>query len=115
MARDLAGQLSPALVASAPVPSEGNRRAVAAASHSDEQFVASAFERILGRPPNRAELTATLEYLREQASLYGSGEKLTAFTSGPNAIIKPSGDPAQRARESLVHVLLNHNDFVTIR
>ena len=24
-------------------------------------------------------------------------------------------DPAQRAREDLVHVLLNHNDFVTIR
>jgi hypothetical protein len=27
----------------------------------------------------------------------------------------PSADPAQRARENLVQVLFNHNDFVTIR
>ena len=27
----------------------------------------------------------------------------------------PSADPNQRARENLVHVLINHNDFVTIR
>ena len=24
-------------------------------------------------------------------------------------------DPAMRARENLVHVLMNHNDFVTVR
>ena len=29
--------------------------------------------------------------------------------------VGPSNDPAQRARENLVHVLLNHNDFVTVR
>ena len=27
----------------------------------------------------------------------------------------PAADPALRRRESLVHVLLNHHDFVTIR
>ena len=27
----------------------------------------------------------------------------------------PASDPALRARENLVHVLFNHNDFVTIR
>ena len=27
----------------------------------------------------------------------------------------PADDPALRAREDLVHVLFNHNDFVTIR
>ena len=26
-----------------------------------------------------------------------------------------SGDPARRARENLVLVLMNHNDFVTVR
>ena len=34
---------------------------------------------------------------------------------GPEAIVPPAADPAQRARENLVHVLFNHNDFVTVR
>ena len=35
--------------------------------------------------------------------------------TGPAPTSPPAADPAQRARESLVHVLFNHNDFVTIR
>ena len=54
--------------------------------------------------------------LRRVADLVGRDPaKLTPFESGPKASVKPSADPVQRARESLVHVLLNHNDFVTIR
>jgi hypothetical protein len=41
--------------------------------------------------------------------------KLSAFNGGEQAPVAPSPDPAQRAKEDLVHVLLNHNDFVTIR
>ena len=41
--------------------------------------------------------------------------KLTPFASGPATAVKPAADPRLRARENLVHVLLNHNDFVTIR
>jgi hypothetical protein len=41
--------------------------------------------------------------------------KLEAFAAGEAPAVGPSADPEQRARESLVHVLLNHNDFVTIR
>ena len=39
------------------------------------------------------------------------------FTSsaGTGPIVGPAGNPAQRARESLVHVLMNHNDFVSVR
>jgi len=51
-------------------------------------FVDSAFETILGRPPSQAELAAADRFLS---------------TSSP------------AAREDFVHVLLNHNDFVTIR
>ena len=29
--------------------------------------------------------------------------------------LQPSTDPRQRAREGLIHVLFNHNDFVTVR
>ncbi len=36
--------------------------------------------------------------------------------SGENSAgIKPSADAPCGGRENLVHVLLNHNDFVTIR
>jgi hypothetical protein len=52
-------------------------------------FVTAAFERVLSRPPTDAERAECLRYL------------------GPGA------NP--RRRESLVHVLLNHHDFVTIR
>jgi hypothetical protein len=82
---------------------------------SDGDFVGAAFDRILGRQPRSAERDESLTYLREQTTFYLDKSKLTPFTSGPEAAVKPSEDPAQRARESLVHVLLNHNDFVTIR
>jgi hypothetical protein len=52
--------------------------------------------------------------LADQAALYAKPEKLTPFPPGP-AVTPPSADPAQRAREDLIHVLLNHNDFVTVR
>jgi hypothetical protein len=35
--------------------------------------------------------------------------------SGAAGEVKPESDPHLRAREDLVHVLLNHTDFVTIR
>ena len=56
-----------------------------------------------------------MNYLRDQVVFYGDRANLTPFKSGPEATVKPSEDPKQRARESLVHVLLNHNDIVTIR
>ena len=44
-------------------------------------------------------------------------EKLTAFaTSNKVSLkVKPAADAHSRARESLVHVLFNHHEFVTIR
>ncbi len=82
---------------------------------TDLAFVRAAFERLLGRPPSIEESRESTAFLAAQAALYRDPTKLTAFTSGTEAIVKPSADPAQRARESLVHVLLNHNDFVTVR
>ena len=78
-------------------------------------FVAAAFDRILGRAASPEETSASLDYLRSQAALYADPSRLTAFSSGSQGRVKPSADPAQRARESLVHVLFNHNDFVTVR
>jgi hypothetical protein len=115
ISRLLAQQLSPAASNEPVSPTTGNRAAVALHGRTDQEFVGSAFDRILGRQPRAAELRESLQYLQEQTTFYRDRSKLTPFTTGPESAVKPAEDPAQRARESLVHVLLNHNDFVTIR
>jgi hypothetical protein len=62
-------------------------------------FVTVAFEEVLGRPPT-AEERSTCEYF---------------LASQANLLARKAADPHQRARTDLVHVLMNHNEFVTIR
>ncbi len=81
----------------------------------DTAFVNIAFEHVLSRQPTAAELAQCRDFLTAQAKLLSDRTKLTASVAGPAARVKPSGDPALRARENLIHVLMNHNDFVTIR
>ena len=115
VAREVAGQLS-SPNASEPISvSDGNRSVRRVTPPSGEEFIAAAFDRILGRAASQTEFQESLKYLRDQADLYRKRSELTPFKSGPASAVKPSEDPQQRARESLVHVLLNHNDFVTIR
>jgi hypothetical protein len=115
ISRLLTRELSPMPAAEPVDAGTGNRAAVQLRGRSDEEFIASAFDRILGRQPRTEERSELLTYLREQTAFYRDRSKLTPFTTGPEASVKPAEDPAQRARESVVHVLLNHNDFVTIR
>jgi hypothetical protein len=83
-----------------------------ATPESQAAFVATAFERILCRPPSDAERTTCLTFLDKQAARLTDVTTLTAFDEAN----KPKDfDPHQRARENLVHVLLNHNDFLTVR
>jgi hypothetical protein len=82
---------------------------------AEPDFVSAAFEQVLGRPPTAEERTRCERFLSEQAALVKEPGKLTPFPAGPDAATAPAADPAQRARENLVHVLFNHNDFVTIR
>jgi len=109
VSRDIAAQLSSVK------PTDGNRSVSSPSPPPDKEFIAAAFDRILGRLASQAETQESLKYLGEQTELYRSPASLTPFNSGPAAATKPSDDPHQRARESLVHVLLNHNDMVTIR
>jgi len=81
------------------------------ADADDAGFIAAAFERVLGRGPTGDEHAACVDYLTRQAS---PGAR-TAFATGPACEVPPSAELRQRAREGLVHVLINHNDFVTIR
>jgi hypothetical protein len=60
-------------------------------------FTIAAFERILARTPTSEELTECLRFLNDQV------------------VRQRDGDPRTRVRENLVHVLFNHNDFVTVR
>src|SRR5262249_20762513 len=88
---------------------------VASAEEASRQFVESAFQRILCRRPASDELAACVDCLAQQSAALADTKSLTAFSSGPAASAAPATDPQQRARENLVHVLFNHNDFVTIR
>jgi hypothetical protein len=77
-------------------------------------FVITAFEQVLTRGPTEMERIECLGFLGEGAG--GASASIAA----PNTQADPEGkapavDPALRRRESLVHVLLNHHDFVTIR
>jgi len=78
-------------------------------------FIVTAFERLLCRPPSDAERSACLDFLETQPRRLADPQFRVAFTSGDDNPVKPSDEPHGRARENLVHVLLNHNDFLTVR
>jgi hypothetical protein len=78
-------------------------------------FITRAFEHVLSRPPTASERELCGKYLVEQAARYAGAAGLKKVATGPAAQVKPAADPALRARESLVHVLLNYNEFVVVR
>ncbi|SFI96914.1 PSD1 and planctomycete cytochrome C domain-containing protein [Planctomicrobium piriforme] len=81
----------------------------------DYTFIDQAFERILSRPPSESERQLCHDFLAAQAQRLSDAASLTPIAGGPAPKLKASDDPHQRARENLVHVLFNHNDFVTVR
>jgi hypothetical protein len=80
-----------------------------------DAFVKFAFEQILSREPTAEEVAHCRDFLAAQVVALSEPQSLTPFTGGTDPAVPPSADPAARARENLVHVLLNHNDFITIR
>ena len=86
-----------------------------AALTTDADFLRAAFERVLSRTPNADELAKTEAFLQRQAAALADPSKLTRTTTGLNSPLAPSTDPRLRARENLVHVLLNYHEFVTVR
>lgn len=77
-------------------------------------FVVAAFAQILTRAPTDVEIATCIEFLRDHTGLLQT-VNLPAFPASTMGRVPPSSTPWQRARENLVHVLFNHNDFVTIR
>ena len=82
---------------------------------SNDDFVTAAFRQILGRAPWSQERAASHRFLENQTELLLNPSELNAFPGEAPPAATPSRDPARRARENLVHVLMNHNDFITIR
>jgi hypothetical protein len=78
-------------------------------------FITAAFEQVLGRAPTTEEHERCKRFLREQAVLLQAPTRLTPFPPNADAVTPPAADAAGRAREDLIHVLFNHNDFVTTR
>ena len=103
-------------LANSPLATQAARRLASELSRGmieDLQFVDRAFEAVLGRAPSAEERAVCQQFVNEQATRLAAPLRL--FDAGPAAAVPASGDPHQRAREGLVHVLFNHNDFVTIR
>jgi hypothetical protein len=82
-------------------------------ANDNRTFTVAAFERMLSRKPTEDELKECTAFLEKQTKRY---QLLGLKPAAPSANgQKPSTDPAQRARENLVHVLFNHHEFVTMR
>ncbi len=81
----------------------------------DNAFITAAFEQILSRSPTLSERTACEEFLQTQTSLYNRTDPEQRSVRPAEGDVASSDKPAMRARESLIHVLFSHNDFVTIR
>jgi hypothetical protein len=88
-----------------------------AADQTDAElrFVQIAFQRMLTRHPTDAESAACREFLQRQAAKLAKPSSLTEFGGKATATVQASEDPPMRARENLIHVLMNHNDFITVR
>ena len=98
---------SPADAGSARARSSGSAAA-------PREFVRRAFVVILARPPSAAEAERALVFLTAQSERLAASEQLAPHETGPETEQPAGADPWRRACENLVHVLLNHHDFVTV-
>jgi hypothetical protein len=89
------------------------KKLVEAGLADSNAFAAAAFEQVLARPASPEELKECAEFFAQQTSFFT--ENKSRLAAGAEDGSKPSADPAQRARENLVHVLLNHHEFVMLR
>jgi len=89
--------------------------AVGSSPEANTRFVENAFEKILGRPVGGGELETCLEFLVKQAERFAQPQALSKIGVEEPGMIPPSENAGQRSRESLIHVLLNHHEFITIR
>jgi hypothetical protein len=78
----------------------------------EQEFVQIAFLSVLSRQATEAEVVLCLAFLEKQRELFKQAPAAADATTEGH--VAASSDYRVRARESLVHALLNHHDFVTI-
>ena len=83
-------------------------------SGTDTEFITNAFETVLCRKPLSEELRLCQTFLDNHAKLLSDDVSLK-FPAASEPTQSPAADVTLRARENLIHVLLLHNDFVTVR
>jgi hypothetical protein len=81
------------------------------AQRQPAEFIADAYESLLGRPASGDEAARTMQFLERQEALFQSAKALTPFLPETTVPI----DAKLRAREDLIHALFNRGEFVTIR
>ena len=81
----------------------------------EEAFVKEAFIHILSRTPTAMEQSTCEDFLQQQAAFFMKQTAKPTANEKADGDVPPAGDPEMRARESLVHVLFNHHDFVSVR
>ena len=79
-------------------------RVASSSEDFNSSFVRRAFLQVLNREPREAEVAASLTFLEQQAM------RLTPADGTASDI-----NPVERSRENLIHALMNHHDFVTVR
>lgn len=79
-------------------------RVASSSEDFNSSFVRRAFLQVLNREPREAEVAASLTFLEQQAM------RLTPADGTVTDI-----NPVERSRENLIHALMNHHDFVTVR
>ncbi|MBL8829922.1 MAG: PSD1 domain-containing protein [Planctomycetaceae bacterium] len=106
-------QQSLALLNSSLTANASRQVAARLATLSDAEFTIAAFESVLSREPTGAELARCAEFLQTQARWFADTKPSATL---PAAATPPViANPTLRARENLILVLFNHNDFVTVR
>lgn len=109
--RILAGKLADRVLSE----SNNSDRGWLNSSPGQRAYVSLAFEHLLNRVPSDVELDECATFLTEQAQSHADASKLTRFKTAATSNVAPAAEATQRARENLIHVLLNHHEFVTVR
>ncbi|MCA9195137.1 MAG: DUF1553 domain-containing protein [Planctomycetales bacterium] len=87
-------------------------------SVNDADFVTQLFESTLGRLPISQEMNQCLEFLGVQGDLLSDTDQLHSFgneKSHAGSSNAKNRNPQAQARASLALVLMNHNDFLSLR
>lgn len=87
---------------------------ISAQASDDNSFTNLAFRTTLGRRASDSELSTCNSFLQQQTNLLANQSSLAPLGVAVTTV-QPATDAASRARENLIHVLMNHNDFVTLR